>query len=316
MPDYRPLNLRNGRQIRGDRLTYSVSDFIGKGGSGIVYRATCVETGTDVALKFFLPLYELNLELFEDSGTQQRALAETEDFHKRELSCLHQISHPYIVKVLDNGEYTPTRVELIKQLQPIKTIKFFVMEFVDGENLKSALGQSKVNRSDLVSILLKICEALMYLHEQKEYLHADIRYSNILVRKGTSDPVIIDFALYKNLCFSEVNPGDTTKLLGDWDLIPKEIATDHPLKKFKETAGSREELKKLCFPGLDLFQLGKLLRALGPEIDAIFPKEDVRVSRDTRRFAIEMVDSSRFKCALVKGTSVQACAVLCSIHGC
>jgi len=275
MSDHKPLDLRGGRQLKGERLSYAVSDYIGKGGSGIVYRAKCLETGGDVALKFFLPLYQLNLELFEHSGTQQRVLAEMEDLHKRELSCLRQISHPYIVRVLDNGEYAPTKTELIKQLQPLKGIKFFVMEFVEGQNLKVVLQPKSVSRSDLVSMLLKICEALMYLHEQKQYLHADIRFSNILVRKGTSDPVVIDFALYKNLCFSEVEPGETTKLLGDWDLIPKDINTDHPLRKFKETAGTREELKKICFPGLDLFQLGKLLKTLAPEIAAILPKEDV-----------------------------------------
>jgi HD superfamily phosphohydrolase len=275
MFDHKPLNLKAGRKVKGTKLTYTISNCLGKGGSGIVYRATCVETDADVAVKFFLPLYDINLDLFEHSGTQLRALVAIEDLHKRELSCLRQISHPYIVKVLDNGDYTPTKTELIKQLRTVKEIKFFVMEYVEGENLKVALATKSVGRSELVSMLLKICDAFMYLHEQKQYLHTDFRFSNILVRKGTSDPVVIDFALYKNLCFSEVEPGDITKLIGDWDLIPKEIGTDHALRKFKETAGSREELKKICFPGLDLFQLGKLFKTLAPEIEAILPKEDV-----------------------------------------
>jgi HD superfamily phosphohydrolase/serine/threonine protein kinase len=274
MVDHRPLSIKAGRHIKSDRLTYSVSDYIGKGGSGIVYKATCIETNSEVAVKFFLPLYDLNFELFEHSGTQQRAFAESEDFHRRELECLRQVNHPYIVRVLDHGSYSPLKSELVKQLHSLSEIKFFVMEFVDGDNLKVALQSEGIGQSDVVSILLKACEALMYLHEQKEYLHTDIRYSNILVRKGTADPVIIDFALYKNLCFDEVDAGEITKLLGDWDLIPKDIRTDHPLKQFKETSGSRQELKKICFPGLDLFQFGKLLKALEPEVRARLSKED------------------------------------------
>jgi hypothetical protein len=176
---------------------------------------------------------------------------------------------------LDNGDYAPKKTELIKQLHTVQDIKFFAMEYVDGENLRIAFQRKTLSRSDFVSILLKICDALVYLHEKKQYLHTDIRPSNILVREGTSDPVIIDFALYKNLCFSEVEPGETTKLLGDWDLMPKDIGTDNPLKKFKETSGTREELKRLCFPGLDLFQFGRLLKTLTPEIAAILPGEDV-----------------------------------------
>lgn len=72
----RILTLKPGKRIKGDRLTYTIADFAGREGSGVVYRASCIETAEDVAIKFFLPLYELNLTLFESSATQQAALEE------------------------------------------------------------------------------------------------------------------------------------------------------------------------------------------------------------------------------------------------
>src|SRR5579864_6667407 len=218
-----PLRLKVGRRIKGEQLNYTITSYKGKGASGVVYRGTCLETKADVAIKFFLPLYELNLELFERPGSQQRILEETEELYTKEIQALHEINHPYIVRILDKGEYEVLKGELARTLRSITTVRFFVMEFVDGVNLGECLTNETLSRATFIDALHKLCEALVYLHEKKEYLHADIRASNILVRKGTSDPVLIDFALYKNFCFTEVEPGQVTKLLGDWDLLPKDI---------------------------------------------------------------------------------------------
>ncbi len=59
-----------------------------------------------------------------------------------------------------------------------------------------------------------------------------------MVRARTNAPVIIDFALYKNLNFEETDLKGMTRLDGDWDLFPP-FENDHPLKKFKEAEGSR-----------------------------------------------------------------------------
>jgi uncharacterized protein len=274
MADRMPLKIKVGRPIKGAQLNYAISGYKGKGGSGVVYRGTCRETKADVAIKFFLPLYELNLELFDRPGSQIRILEETEELYTKEIQALHEINHPYIVRIIDKGEYQPLKGELEKPLRSIGTIRFFVMEFVDGMNLEECLTNQTLSRSAFFDVLSKVCEALVYLHEKKEYLHADIRASNILVREGTSDPVLIDFALYKNFCFTEVEPEQVTKLLGDWDLLPKDIPTNHPLKKFKETSGTRQRLKEICFPGLDLFQLGKLLLGLQNQTSKLLSRED------------------------------------------
>lgn len=267
------LRIKAGKKVSGERFSYSITEFVDRGGSGVVYRARCLETGTEVALKFFLPLYYINLSLFDSSTTEQRVLEELENLHYRELQCLRELNHPSIVRVTDQGSYRPAKVELSSQLQVVQTIKFFVMEYIHGTRVSRFL-EASPKRQDVALILFRLADALVYLHEVKQYLHADIRASNILIREASAEPVIIDFALYKNFNFSEVEADDTTRLLGDWDLFPKDLPTYDPLKRFKETRGTRRQLKELCFPGLDLFQFGKLLQSLEQSLTRILPSDE------------------------------------------
>jgi len=273
--DQSKLRLREGKKIKGDHFEYRIVGFLGFGGSGIVYRARCEETHSDVAIKFFIPFYEINLHLFEDSISQQAALQEIEKFHVKEIECLREINHAGIVRVLDNGVYAPLKTELAPQLSVIKQLSFFVMDFIPGKNIGEWLQGSPI-KAQVADLLSKICDALIYMHEVKEYLHADLRAANILVRNDSPEPVIIDFALYKNFNFEEIDENGITKLAGDWDLFPKDLPTDDPLKKLKETSASRKELKSLCFPWLDLFQIGKLLGSLEEHLAKSFSPEEMR----------------------------------------
>ena len=65
-------------------------------------------------------------------------------------------------------------------------------------------------------------------------------------------------------------------LLGDWDLFPKNLVTDDPLKLMKERKipSSRRDLRSLCFPRLDLYNLGLLLERLFPSIRQIFTLDE------------------------------------------
>ena len=185
-------------------------------------------------------MYELKLGQLESTGLDEDAIRDIENLHQKEIRCLGEIHHPGIVKILDRGEYQPAQGEIVRQLSKIRELHFFVMEFVDGVSIADYFNAPEVTKAQVISVLNKACDALIYLHDVKQYLHADIRAANILIRKDTVDPVIIDFALYKNFNFSEANANDITKLLGDWDLFPKDIGTEDPLKTFKETKGTRE----------------------------------------------------------------------------
>ena len=268
------LRLKAGKLIKGKHFSYDISKQIDSGGSGIVYLAKCNETQADVAIKFFFPLYDIEILHFESSSSKIQALENNIKFFQKEIECLSQTNHPSIVRLLDTGGYKIFKGEIIHQFQDIKFLNFFVMDFIPGQDVTKYL-HSTNNRTQVIYLLRKLCDALIYLHEVKEYLHADIRSANILIREGTAEPVIIDFALYKNFNFKEADPKEITRLYGDWDLFPKDLRTDDPLKKIKETEGRREDLKSLCFPGLDLFQFGKLIRSLHGQLSKIFSVEDV-----------------------------------------
>lgn len=271
-----PLKLKEGRRIRGVHLNYRIISPIGRGGSGVVYKAQCEETHALVAIKFFLPLYELNLSLFDTSHTQQAALEDLREFFKKELQCLQEVQHPAIVRVYDNGTHRTTQGDLVPQLRSVQQVDFFVMEFVPGRNIAEHLLSEKVTKATVVAIFCRVCDALSYLHEVKQYMHADIRSTNIIVREATSEPVLLDFALYKNFNPTESNQDEITRLYGDWDLFPKDLPLDDPLKRFKETKGTRAALRDLCFPGLDMFQVGKLLQSLSPQLNQCFSGDELR----------------------------------------
>ena len=268
------LRLPARRRVTTARFSYSIETYIAQGGSGVVYRARCHGTDAQVAIKFFLPIYQLDLDLFGSSRTQQSSLRELEKLHSKEVECLKELSHPNIVRVIDNGLYEPKKGDLVTQLRALDHISFFVAEYVPGTNLEKSIQDKPRPKAAIVAILLKICEALAYLHNDRQYMHSDIRPENILVHDQSDEPILIDFALYKNLNFNEVSGQEITKLMGDWDLFPKNLPTNDPLKKIKETSATRQDLKKQCFPGLDLFQFGKLLARLQPILHPMFSDEE------------------------------------------
>lgn len=269
------IQLASGKQINGGSFTYNIIKYIGHGGSGVVYRAHCEVRQEDVAVKFFIPIYAHKFLSSASDTVQQQAIKDLQEHHRKELSCLHQISHPTIVRILDSGTYQPSTGELSDQFTFVQAVSFFVMEFIPGSDIRSYLQRNDQPKAQVASLLRTLAEGLIYLHEEKKYLHQDIKAENIMVRAGTSEPVIIDFALYKNLNFEETDPKGMTRLDGDWDLFPK-FDGNHPLKKFKETPGSREELMELGFPGLDLYQFGLLLQSLKPQFRNIFASDEIR----------------------------------------
>ena len=57
-----PLQLAAGKQIIGSKFTYLIKGIIDRGGSGVVYRASCGQIYNDVAIKFSYPCTSLNLD--------------------------------------------------------------------------------------------------------------------------------------------------------------------------------------------------------------------------------------------------------------
>jgi predicted Ser/Thr protein kinase len=146
-----------------------IEDPIGRGGMGSVYRARQVELDRTVALKI-VPI------------RPEHGPAFTERF-RREARALATLNHPGIVQVYDSGQAG----EWI----------YFVMEHVDGVNLRQILSQERADPDRALSIVNQVCDSLRYAHDQG-VVHRDIKPENILINQAGTVK-LVDFGLARLL---------------------------------------------------------------------------------------------------------------------
>ncbi len=155
-------------------LQLEILEMLGQGGMGMVYKARQPHLDRLVALKILPPAAASDPAFAERFAREARALA--------------RLNHPNIVAVYDfgrSGDYY-----------------YFIMEYVDGMNLRQLEQSRKLTPREALTIIPKICEALQYAHDEG-VVHRDIKPGNILLdRKGR--PKIADFGLAKLL-----HPGAT-----------------------------------------------------------------------------------------------------------
>ena len=148
---------------------YELVELVGRGGMGAVYRAVQKGLQRTVAIKV------LPADAAKDPAFAER--------FTREGRALARLDHPNIVDIYDSGV--------------AGGLYYFVMEFVDGANLRQMVRAGKVEPKQALSIVSQVCEALQYAHEEG-IVHRDIKPENILVdRRGRVK--IADFGLAKLL---------------------------------------------------------------------------------------------------------------------
>jgi len=156
-------HIQNGR--------YAVLKKLGEGGKGIVFKARDTALNRAVAIKML------------------KSAVLTEEAHSRfttEAQAVAKLNHPNIVSIYDIGK------EDEKQ--------FFVLEFIDGMNLRDLIETYPEGKCDLQTVLrmaIDICGALQYAHSQG-VLHRDIKPENILITEGGTAK-LMDFGLAKML---------------------------------------------------------------------------------------------------------------------
>ncbi|HEY1120627.1 MAG TPA: protein kinase, partial [Haloferula sp.] len=131
---------------------FEVTECLGSGGMGVVYKARQKSLDRWVAIKILRP---------EKTGEEQFA-----ERFAREAQTLARLNHPNIVTVFDYGE--------------TGGLFYIVMEFVDGVNLRDLLREGKLEPEQALAIVPPICEALQYAHE-KGIVHRDIKPENLLL---------------------------------------------------------------------------------------------------------------------------------------
>ncbi len=129
------------------RQRYRLDSEIGRGGMGIVYRATDLELMREVAVKV--------LSEAASSDARQRLI--------REARAAAALNHPHIISVHDVGEE--------------QGVPFFVMELVQGPSLAKA---PPVELPRIVEITCQICAALDHAHANS-IVHRDLKPDNVLL---------------------------------------------------------------------------------------------------------------------------------------
>jgi serine/threonine-protein kinase len=144
-----------------------VSEKLGAGGMGAVYRARDQKLGRDVAIKV------LPEEFARDADRVAR--------FQREAKLLASLNHPNIAAIhgLEESEGT----------------NFLVLELVEGETLSDRIKRGPIPVEESLKLALQIAEALEAAHE-KGVIHRDLKPANIKVTPDDKVKVL-DFGLGK-----------------------------------------------------------------------------------------------------------------------
>ena len=164
--------LNNGR--------FKIQKILGSGGFGITYSAIENPAGKLVVIKALKHIQQTK------EGFQQQQVK-----FVNEALRLANCRHLHVVKVY----------QVIEE----DGILGIVMEFIDGEDLAVYLErEGELSEDEALLYIDQIGQALEYVHLQG-ILHRDVKPSNILVRRGKSEAVLIDFGLARECTFGETN---------------------------------------------------------------------------------------------------------------
>ncbi len=177
----------------GDTLDhYRIEAAVAHGGMSVLYRATDLNSGRQVAIKVPLPEMEADPVLIER--------------FKREQEIGQELDHPGVVKSFNSEE---------------RSRLYMVIEWVDGRLLRTILNEEKklpVERA--VKITLGICDALDYMHK-RGIIHRDLKPENVMV--GDEDQIkLIDFGIAMKEEARRLTFVNVSSLLGTPDYISPE----------------------------------------------------------------------------------------------
>jgi len=162
---------------------YRIKTFLNDGGFGITYLATD-SLDRPIVIKECFPR-AICRRSGQEVGT--RALSHREEFRsivkafEEEARNLSKFEHPNIIKVHQVFDENQTA--------------YMAMDYVDGQELITAIEQKKLTPDTIISIALKLLDALGEIHASG-MLHRDISPDNILLDQG-NNPILIDFGAAK-----------------------------------------------------------------------------------------------------------------------
>ncbi|HZO36117.1 MAG TPA: protein kinase [Solirubrobacteraceae bacterium] len=160
------MDLSPGTSFAGYRL----QAVAGRGGMGVVYRATELELERTVALKLIAP------ELAEDPDFRARFV--------RESRVAASIDHPNVIPIYAAGEHDGSL--------------YIAMRYVEGEDMRALLRREGALEPGRAAQLVSQIAAALDAAHARGIVHRDVKPANILL--GAGDHVYLtDFGLTKNV---------------------------------------------------------------------------------------------------------------------
>ena len=191
--------LQRNTTLQGGK--YRIERVLGQGGFGITYLATQISSNRQVAIKELF-IGGSGQAINDRRGNQvvvtnsanQASFNQQKDKFKKEALRLANLNHPNLVKVHEFFEENGTA--------------YYVMDYIEGESLRTKLNREGVLSEDLVlKYLQQLLPALEAAHKQSIW-HLDIKPENIMVDKY-GHAYLIDFGASKHV---EPNSTLTTSL--------------------------------------------------------------------------------------------------------
>ena len=164
------LEKETSSAIGSELSVYRLDEVIGRGGMGVVYRASRIDGQFEqqVAIK------KMPFGLTGKRGIER---------FQEERTILASVRHPFIGQLLDGG-------------LDDEGLPYLIMELIDGGvNIDRYVEAQDFSEKQTLNLFKRVCNAVSFLHRNL-ITHGDIKPSNILIRLD-GHPKLIDFGISK-----------------------------------------------------------------------------------------------------------------------